>query len=138
MKLIVFGAGGAFAFALLGLWLMTQIRYRIGSRHLKIVLLGMVVRKIDLADIKRISKRPPRRGLAEWWRSTFKTSHRVLTVQRYTGLRKNVVITPRNRYVFLADLQNAVKRVKPNAVLEIPDEDEPDETNAAALDEVAS
>jgi|GEM_PF-1714594 len=137
MKLIIYGAGGVAAFTLLWLWLMTRIHYRIGSRHLKIVLLGMVVRKIELTDIKRISKRGPR-GLAEYWRSTFKTSHRVLTVQRYTGLRKYVVITPRNRYVFLADLQSAIKRVKPNANLENLVESGSDDTTMTTAEAVVS
>jgi hypothetical protein len=126
MRLISYAAFGVVAMALLWIWLVTKIHYRIGSRHLKIVLLGVVVRKIDLADIKRISKRGPR-GVAESWVSTFKRSHRMLTIQRYTGVRKYVVITPRNRYIFLADLQNAIKRVKPQADVETMVEAGPEE-----------
>jgi hypothetical protein len=117
MRLIAYAVFGILATTALWIWLITKIHYRIGSRHLKIVLLGMVIRKIELADIKRISKRRPK-GAAENWRSTLKSSHRILTIQRYSGIRKFVVITPRNRYVFLADLQNAIKRLKPDANVE--------------------
>src|SRR3954471_15001153 len=112
MKLIVFATAGLMLFALAVLWLQTKIQYRIGSNHLKILCLGIPLRRIDLRDIKRISKRKPSRA-AEYWNSTLQPKHRFLAIQRYSGVRKFVVITPRNRYIFLADLQNAIKRVKP-------------------------
>src|SRR5687768_5168097 len=114
MKLALIAIGCVALLITLALWLMTKIHYRIGSRHLKILCLGVPVRKIELTDIKRISKRKPSR-MAEYWSSTLNPSHRLLAIQRYSGLRKFVVITPRNRYIFLADLQNAIKRVKPDA-----------------------
>ena len=117
MKLIAFGAMGLIAFTTLVLWLMTKIRYRISSRYLKITCLGLTVRRINLLDIKRISKRRPSRA-AEYWYSTLDPKHRILAIQRHRGLRKFVVISPRNRYIFLADLQNAIKRVKPDTAME--------------------
>jgi hypothetical protein len=129
MKLIVFAAGGLFAFVVLLLWMMTNLQYRIGREHLKILFFGVALRKVPLADIKRISKRRPSRP-AEYWYNTLKPSHRLLSIQRNSGLRKFVVISPRNRYIFLADLQNAIQRVKPNipaADLLDPATDEKDE-----------
>lgn len=124
MKLIAFGALGLFAFASLVLWLMTKIHYRISSRYLKIICLGLTVRRIDLLDIKRISKRKPSRA-AEYWCCTLNPKHRILAIQRHRGLRKFVVISPRNRYIFLTDLQNAIKRVKPDQKMEaLVDENE--------------
>lgn len=114
MRLIPIAIGIVIAFVCLVLWLRTQIHYRIGSRHLKILCGGLTLRRIELTGIKRISKREPK-GLAEYWTSTFKLSHRMLTIERSSGLRRYIVITPRNRYVFLADLQNAIKRVAPEA-----------------------
>jgi hypothetical protein len=117
MKLIVFGAAGLFAFILLTAWMMTNLQYRIGSQHLKILLFGAVLRRVALTDIKRISKRRPSRP-AEYWYNTLHPSHRVLAIQRNSGLRKFVVISPRNRYVFLSDLQNAIQRIKPETPTE--------------------
>jgi hypothetical protein len=117
MKLVVFAATGLAFFTLFVVWLQTQISYRIGSKHLKIQLFGLVLRRIDLTDIKRISKRKPS-GLAEHWYSTTRPKHRILAIQRYGGLRKNILISPRNRYVFMSDLEKAIKRVKPQEDIE--------------------
>lgn len=103
------------AFLLLFLyWCMRQMHFRIGSRHLKVMLFGIAIRKLDLTDIAYVSKREPK-GPAERWYSSFKTSHRLLVIERKSGLRKYFCITPQNRYVFLSDLKNAVRRVDPSA-----------------------
>jgi hypothetical protein len=117
MKLIVFAAAGLMFFALFVLWLQSNLQYRIGRQHMKILCFRIALRKIDLTDIKHISKRKPS-GLAEYWYNTIHPKHRTLTIQRYRGLRKNVVITPRNRYVFMSDLQSAIRRVKPETDVE--------------------
>jgi hypothetical protein len=117
MKLITCAVAGLMFFALFVVWLQTKIQYRIGSKHLKISCLGVTLRKIELTDIKRVSKRKMVR-VAEYWYSTTKPKHRLLTIQRHTGLRKFVVISPKNRYVFMSDLKNAVQRVKPEANLD--------------------
>jgi hypothetical protein len=118
MRLIVFAAAGLMFFTFFVVWLQTRIHYRIGGKDLKIQCLGLTLRRIPLADIKRISKRKPP-GLAEYWYSTTKAKHRVLVIQRNSGLRKIIMISPRNRYVFANDLQNAVKRVKPDVTVEV-------------------
>jgi hypothetical protein len=112
-------------------WLQTRIQYRIGSKHLKILCLGLILRRVDLADIKRISKRKPP-GFAEYWYSTLRPKHRLLAIQRQSGIRKYVVISPRNRYVFMADLQNAIKRVKPETNVEALTEQTPDDAAETA------
>lgn len=114
MKLALLCLGGTVLLLLFLLWCMTQIHFRIGSRHLKVMLFGFAIRKIELADIAYISKREPR-GATERWFSTLRTSHRMLVIERKTGLRKFFCITPQNRYVFLADLKSAVRRVDPTA-----------------------
>ena len=114
MKLALICAGATLALLVLLTWIMTQIHYRIGSKHLKIVLFGITIRQISLDEIAYASKREPS-GMAERWYSTLKTSHRLLTIERTRGLRKYVCITPRNRYAFLGDLKRAVLRVNPAA-----------------------
>jgi hypothetical protein len=135
MKLIVFAAtAGCLAVVLLLIWLVTQIRYRISSRHLRVTLFGLTVRKIELTDIKRISKRMPSRLLCEKWMNTFNTKHRLLAIKRHSGILKYFLITPLNRYIFLNDLRNAVLRVRPNVkaedLVEGPAEDAEEEAQA--------
>jgi hypothetical protein len=114
MTLAIYCLGGTALLLLFFLWCMTQIHFRIGSRHLKVMLFGMSVRRVALDDIAYASKREPK-GMAERWYSTLKTSHRLLVIERKSGLRKYFCITPQNRYVFLADLKSAVRRVDPSA-----------------------
>lgn len=114
MKIALLCVGGTVLLVLLLFWCMLNLHFRIGSKHLKILVFGLTVRRIPLAQIAYVSKREPK-GAAEYWFSTFKTSHRLLTIERKRGLRKYVCITPTNRYVFLADLKGAVRRVDPQA-----------------------
>ncbi len=110
----VFIASGGLFGALLVIWLMTCIRYQIGSAHLKIKLFGLCLRRIRLATIHYVTKRHPPGWSENWW-NTLHPNHRLLVVRRYGGLFRNVVITPRNRYVFKADLEKALQRVRPEA-----------------------
>src|SRR5688572_10628027 len=114
MKLALLCTAGVVVLLLFLAWCMTHIHFRIGSRHLKVLLFGIAIRRIALANIANASKRQPK-GFAERWYSTFKTSHRLLTIERKKGLIRRVCITPQNRYVFLADLKSAVRRVDPQA-----------------------
>lgn len=131
MKYAVIAVGSLLSFTLLGLWLVTQLHYRIGSRHLKVLLFKFTIRRIDLTDIKHISKRRPSK-LGEYWCNTFKLNHRMLTIQRRSGLRKYFVISPRNRYVFLADLKNAIKRASPEVEWTKLDEEEEETSHSPA------
>jgi hypothetical protein len=114
MKIALLCLGATALLLLLLFWCMTNMHFRIGSRHLKVLLFGLTVRRIPLDQIANATKREPK-GPAERWHSTFKTSHRLLTIERKRGLRRYVCITPTNRYVFLADLKAAVRRVDPGA-----------------------
>ena len=84
---------GLFAFTLLLIWLRTQLRYRIGTRSLRVTLFGLSVRRIALVDIRYISKRRPRWG-ENWW-NTLRPAHRVLTIQRQSGWFKTSSLLPR-------------------------------------------
>jgi hypothetical protein len=114
MKLAFLCIAGAVILLFLLAWCITQIHFRIGSRHLKVLFFGLTIRRVALNNIASASKREPK-GMAERWYSTLKTSHRLLTIERKTGILKYFCITPQNRYVFLADLKSAVRRVDPTA-----------------------
>jgi hypothetical protein len=110
MKIVVFSALGALVAALIFAWAMTRIRYRVGSRHLKVVLFGIRLRRVALDSIESVSKRAGDGWTERWW-STLKPKHRLLIIRRRRGLVRNFAVTPKNRYVFKADLERAMQRV---------------------------
>jgi len=113
MKLVVFVLLGAFASAgLLGA-LASRLRYVLTGRHLKVTLFGLCVRRIRLADIDSVSKRQS--YWAEKWFNTLKPAHRMLVIRRRRGWLKDFIITPKNRYVFKAELEQALAKVKAEA-----------------------
>ena len=114
MRIALLCVGIAVFVFLLLFWCMRQIHFRLGSRHLKVILFGLTIRRLDLANIAYASKREGK-SAAEKWLSTFKTSHRLLVIEKKRGWPKYFCITPQNRDVFLADLKAAVRRVDPDA-----------------------
>jgi hypothetical protein len=116
MKIALICAAATAGLLLILAWVMTQIHYRIGSRHLKVALWGMPLRKIPLEEIKKVSKRRPK-GAAEYWYNTLKPSHRFLAIEKTRGIRKFLCISPQHRYVFMADLKAAARRINPAADL---------------------
>lgn len=114
MKTAALVVGSFFAMLSLLLYSLFSIRYRITPRHLKITLFGISIRRVPLKDIESVSKRRGS-GLTENWWNTLKSNHRVLVVRRRRGLCRNLVITPRNRYVFRTDLERAVAEATSSA-----------------------
>jgi hypothetical protein len=109
MKIFVFCALGVLLAAFVFVWLITRVRYRIGSKHVKVLLFGVCIRRVALSSIESVSKRR-RDGLAEHWWSTMKPKHRMLVLRRHRGLCRNFVVTPKNRYIFKTDLERAMRR----------------------------
>jgi hypothetical protein len=107
---ISMGIGALVALVLVGLWIRTRIRYRIGRGELRIRLFGATLRRIRYADIERISK--PRRRHGRWgyenWSNTLHGDHRELVVHRRSGMRRKLLITPANRYEFRKSLEKAI------------------------------
>ena len=110
MKLVVFVLLGAFASAGLLCALASRLRYVLTARHLKVTLFGLCVRRIRLADIDSVSKRQSH--WAEKWYNTLKPAHRMLVIRRRRGWLKDFIITPKNRYVFRAELEQAMAKLK--------------------------
>jgi hypothetical protein len=124
MKIAVFCALGLLITVLLCAWAITRIRYRIGSRHVKVLLFGVCIRRLALANIESISKRRST-GWAEHWCSTLRSKHRLLVLRRRRGLIKNFMVTPKNRYIFRSDIERAMARVGnplPSSESEPPDQ----------------
>lgn len=96
----------------LGLLAMLSMSYQITQTHLVISILGLPLRRIKLSTIVSVSKR--RRYRAELWLSTWQVSHRKLVIRRDRGWFREMVITPKYRYVFRKALETAVSQSKLN------------------------
>lgn len=93
-------------------WFRTRLRYVIGQSSLRVVFGKTTVRRVPFEQIRRIQK--PRGSLpwhrTENWRNGFFDSHRVLVLERNTGLFPWFVITPSRRYEFRSQLRDAMAR----------------------------
>jgi len=86
------------------------IRYRITPRYLKIVWLWFIpVRVVRLSNIKYVS--PKQIFWAEKWYNTFNVGNRWMVITKRRGLIKELAISPRNPFVFKAELDRACERV---------------------------
>ena len=109
MKVFVFGALGLLLLCFFFSWAVTHVHYHITPRHVKVTLFGIVLRRVRISNIASVSKRRVD-GWAENWWSTLRSNHRSLVLRRKRALIRNVIITPRNRYVFKAELERAIER----------------------------
>ena len=92
---------------LLLVWLVSKIYYRITHTHLEVRLFGVCLRRIELTDIKRITKNP--QGAGEQWVNTIFNFHkRRLVILRRSGIFKNFIISPKHRYAFKAELKKRI------------------------------
>ncbi|HXU13266.1 MAG TPA: hypothetical protein VN898_15025 [Candidatus Binatia bacterium] len=82
------------------------IAYRITERALEVLILGRVIRRIDLADIEEVHRRGAL--IHENW-SSLKFWNSV-TVRRRSGWFRNFVISPDDPDRFVARLQDALSR----------------------------
>ena len=101
---------GALLMAAVLFWLRYQFRYQIAPKHLKVTLFGICVRRVALADIESVTKR--RSSRAEHWWNTWRPWRRRLVIHRRSGWFKDFVITPKLRYEFKAELEQAVQQCR--------------------------
>src|SRR4051812_28627101 len=99
--LIVLGASGA------------AIRYRITPTHLEINWLLFTLRRFRLGDIKYVSTK--RCLWAEKWYNTWRVRNRRITLHRRSGLFRVVAISPKNPFVFKAELDRAIEEANGGA-----------------------
>lgn len=114
MKVVLICIAATAVLVLLFLWIISRIQYRVGRRHVKVLLFGMPIRRIAISRIAYASKHEPD-GFAERWYNTFKPSHRLLTIEKSRGFPRNICITPKHRYAFLGEIKEAVRKADPNA-----------------------
>ena len=96
---------------LLIVFLLFTINYRITETHLVITLLRIPIRWIRIRDIRHMGTEP--KGWAERWYNTLAPLHRRLTIRRKSGIFfKTLVITPKNPYLVMHDLEAARRKLK--------------------------
>ena len=105
MRTLILALGAGCALIALLVWLHSRISYRVGREFFRVFLFNLTLRKIALSDITRVSTRA--RGPAERWTNTFWPSHRQLVIH-HKGSRRPLVVTPANRYVVKAELQQVI------------------------------
>jgi hypothetical protein len=117
------GAAVVFVAAVL-LWLRSRIRYVIGRSALRVMCLGLTLRRIPFTEIEKVSKAKRDAGWLETesWSNTWDIDHRELVVHRRSGWRRRVRITPQHRYAFRAELRAAIE--KANGSMRLDDETE--------------
>ena len=93
------------------------IRYRITATHLQVRWLIFTLRRFRLDDIRYVSTR--RSAWAEKWYNTWRVRNRRLTLRRKSGLIKTVSISPKNPFVFKAELDRAMGRPTNAAEIEL-------------------
>jgi hypothetical protein len=106
MKLALLVVAGATATGVGFILLALRLRYAITDRHLKVTLFGLCLRRVRLSDVEHVSKRQTHP--AEKWYNTLRPAHRMLVIRRRRGWLKDFIITPKNRYVFKAELERAL------------------------------
>ena len=84
------------------------IRYRITPTHLEVTWLIFTLRRFRLDDIRYVSTK--RSFWSEKWYNTCRVRNRRLTLHRRSGLVKTVSISPKNPFVFKAELDRAMGR----------------------------
>src|SRR5438045_1382689 len=84
------------------------IRYRITLTHLEVTWLIFTLRRFRLDNIRYVSTRRSR--WSEKWYNTWRVRNRRLTLHRRSGLIKTVSISPKNPFVFKAELDRAMGR----------------------------
>jgi hypothetical protein len=99
---LVFGA-----LALLGAT-GAAIRYEITLTHLEVRWFFATLRRFRLDEIKHVSTKGSL--WAEKWYNTWRVRNRRLTLHRRRGLFKLVAISPKNPFVFKAELDRAIER----------------------------
>ena len=81
----------------------TRIRYTIDDQYVRVVLLVLTLRKVELSDIEFVDKRMPLWN--EHWCNTFWPWGRTVRIRRKTGFIRNFIISPANRDEFIQQLQ---------------------------------
>lgn len=81
------------------------IQYRITPRHLVVTWLGVPVRWVRLDKIRSVGTTPVR--WAERWPNALRWRGRYLVVRKSGWLFQHMIITPRNPFVFRAELLRA-------------------------------
>lgn len=102
---IVLVVGGVLLFAALCVLAVLAINYRITARYLQVTWLGIPIRWVRLDKIRNIGTAPV--FWAERWPNTWNPGNRRLAIRKRGWLFRCMIITPKNPFVFRAELMRA-------------------------------
>lgn len=96
---------------LLVLMMFYSVSYKITEKHLVIRVLGIPIRWIRIRDIRHMGT--DSKVWAERWYNTFSPLNRRLVIRRKKGLLcRTLIITPKNPYAVMNDLEKAKEKLK--------------------------
>lgn len=91
--------------------LVKSVSYRVTETHLVIHLLWIPVRRISIREIRHMGTE--HQGFSERWYNTFRPARTRLVIHRKRGWPSRIlIITPKNTFVMMHDLQQAKDRLK--------------------------
>lgn len=114
---IYLSAGIVFGLGLMVVLIKLCLTYHIEDPYLVVRLWGIPLRRLDLREVRRITKYYE--GRAENWANAFFIRKRRLVLKRRTGFFRNFIISPNHRYTF----KRKLKLVMNSAV----EDDDPEE-----------
>jgi hypothetical protein len=106
-------AGSLAALILLVLLIVPTIRYRVTKKSLVITAVGVPVRWVSLTNIRYLTDHS--KGRAESWPNCFSSVGRALYIRKRRGLFRSLMITPDKRFVFKAEVEQAIRELIPKA-----------------------
>ncbi len=90
----------------------SRFNYVIGRDSFRVMIGRLTLRRIRFADISSV--RMPRRDLrwmeSENWRTTYWDAHRMLVLERKSGVFRKFTITPKHRYAVRSQLREAIAK----------------------------
>jgi hypothetical protein len=101
--------GGVLVGSTLGVMAVLAINYRVTARYLQVTWLRIPIRSVRLDHIRNIGTTPV--FWAERWPNTFSVGNRCLVIRKRGWLFRHLIITPKNPFVFRAELVRARERV---------------------------
>jgi len=97
--------GGVSLLAALIVIAVLAVNYRVTARYLQVTWFGLPIRWVRLDKVRNIGTTSV--FWAEHWPNTFQVGNRRLVIRKRGLIFKNLVITPKNPFVFRAELVRA-------------------------------
>lgn len=109
-------AGGLAALILAVLLIIPTIKYRVTKNNLVISALGVPVRWVSLKNIRYLTDHST--NISEPWPNCYTTLGRTLFIRKRRGIFRTLMISPKKRFVFKAEVERAICELNPEGSLD--------------------